>query len=67
VAAIRYGPTGSLAARTVATQVKGAVTLQQDDRLGEVVDLVLGPAFALVDRAAGVALLRSATVPSPTC
>jgi len=66
-AVVRHGPTGARAARTVATQVKGKVTDEQDDRLGEVVDLVLGQTFALLDPAAGVAALKTRPAPSPLC
>jgi LytR cell envelope-related transcriptional attenuator len=63
-ALVRHGPGGVVAAHTIATQVKGKVTYEQDQRLGEVVDLVLGPTFALVDAKAGAAALKKAS-PSP--
>jgi len=66
-AVVRHGLAGATAARTVATQVKGKVADEQDDRLGEVVDLVLGQTFALVDPATGTAALRSRPTPSPSC
>jgi LytR cell envelope-related transcriptional attenuator len=66
-AVIRHGPGGLTAARTVATQVKGTVVLQQDERLGEDVDLVLGQTFALVDPAAGAAALKAKAAASPSC
>jgi len=64
-AVIRHGPSGMLAARTIATQVKGAVAYQADERLGSDVDLVLGQPFALVERAAGLAVLKQHA--APTC
>ena len=64
-AVIRHGPSGMLAARTIATQVKGPVAYQADERLGEDVDLVLGQPFALVERAAGLAVLKQHA--APTC
>jgi len=66
-AVIRHGPGGLAAARTVATQIKGTVGLEQDDRLGEVVDLVLGQTFALVDPAAGTAALKARPAASASC
>ncbi|HEY6793092.1 MAG TPA: LytR C-terminal domain-containing protein [Kineosporiaceae bacterium] len=66
-AVVRHGPGGEVAARTIATQVKGAVVYQQDDRLGEIVDLVLGQAFALVDPVTGAAALKPAASPAPSC
>ena len=66
-AVVRHGPGGVVAARTVATQVKGAVGDEQDDRLGETVDLVLGQTFALVDPATGAAALKNRPGPSPSC
>jgi len=65
-AVIRYGPAGLLAARTVATQVVGAVTYQQDERAGELVDLVLGPSFALLDAAKGALAIKATPTPTPT-
>ncbi len=47
MAVIRHGPTGELAAKTVATAVAGEVTLVADDRPGSDVDLVLGQSFKL--------------------
>jgi hypothetical protein len=66
-ALLRHGTGGLIAARTVATQVKGPVAYQQDDRLGEVVDLVLSQTFALVDPTAGAAALKQKSPASPSC
>jgi hypothetical protein len=66
-AVIRHGPDGLLAARTVATQVAGAVTYQQDERSGEQVDLVLGPNFALLDAAKGAVAIKATPTPAPGC
>jgi hypothetical protein len=44
-AVVRHGPSGKLAARSVAAQVAGQVTVQQDARESRTVDLVLGTAF----------------------
>jgi hypothetical protein len=50
-AIVRHGPSGKLAARSVAAQVAGQVTVQQDARESRTVDLVLGTAFkAMVPR-----------------
>ena len=59
-AVIRYGAAGLVAAQTVATQVASKVSLEQDDRIGEVVDLVLGPAFTLLDDKKAAAVLKAA-------
>jgi hypothetical protein len=66
-AVLRYGPAGSTAAHTVGTQVVGAVVYQQDDRVGEVVDLVLGQSFALVDAAKGASALKVVPTAVPGC
>ncbi|HEX2804969.1 MAG TPA: LytR C-terminal domain-containing protein, partial [Kineosporiaceae bacterium] len=66
-AVIRHGPNGVLAAHTVGTQLAGKVVYHQDDRIGEMVDLVLGPGFALVDAKKGAAALRATPAPSPGC
>jgi hypothetical protein len=66
-AVIRHGAGGLTAARTVATQVKGKVVLEQDVRRGEDVDLVLGQTFELVGPAAGAAALKNRPAGSPSC
>jgi hypothetical protein len=66
-AVIRHGPNGVLAAHTLATQLAGKVVYQQDDRIGDMVDLVLGPGFAMVDAKKGAAALKAVPTPAPGC
>lgn len=50
-AVVRHGPYGKLAARSVAAQVAGPVTIESDGRGTDSVDLVLGTAYrAMVPR-----------------
>jgi hypothetical protein len=66
-AVIRHGPNGVLAAHTLGTQLIGKVVYQQDDRVGEMVDLVLGPGFAMVDAKKGAAALKATPAHGPGC
>lgn len=67
MAVIRHGPSGELAARTVASVVAGEVTYVRDDRPGTDVDLVLGQTFALKPLSAAASPSPSGPAPSPTC
>ncbi len=67
MAVIRHGPTGALAARTVAAQVAGEVTFVEDARAGADVDLVLGQTFALAPRVAASASPTVTVAAKPTC
>ncbi len=68
MAVIRHGPTGLLAAQTVATVAAGEVQLVQDDRTGSDVDLVLGATFKLAPAPSpSPTPSPGAAVPAPTC
>ena len=62
-AAVRYGPLGRLAAKSVSLQVVGPITMEPDTRTTRTVDLVLGPGYkAMVPRPRASA----AIAPRPT-
>ncbi|MBK6872846.1 MAG: LytR C-terminal domain-containing protein [Kineosporiaceae bacterium] len=67
MAVVRHGPTGDVAAKTVAAAVAGEVTFVQDDRTTSDVDLVLGQTFKLKPIAAAAPGTPSAPAAEPTC